>query len=250
MRVRRIEHGLVDSTNERAFAALAAGSARHGDVHVADGQTAGRGRFGRHWASARGEGLYLSLVLRPEHAPNPAALTMGAGLAVLDALRSLGARRARLKWPNDVVADVAGEAAKLAGILVEARGLDPASPHAVVGVGVNVLQRAFPPELLAERAVTSLALLGLDATLEQALDLVLAALAERMESACADPERTAAEFARASELLGRRVRVEHGRAITRGRLARLALGGLELDTEEGAPARIALEHAQAVEALD
>src|SRR5262245_62468054 len=111
LRVRR--DGEVGSTNERALASVADGSARHGDVHVAEGQTAGRGRLGRSWASASGEGLYLSLVLLTERAPSPAALTMGAGLAVLEGVRSLGVRGAQLKWPNDVLAS----GAKLAGIL-------------------------------------------------------------------------------------------------------------------------------------
>ena len=65
MTLRVLRHGIVDSTSERAFAALADGSARHGDVHVAEGQSAGRGRLGRLWASAPGEGLYASLVLLP-----------------------------------------------------------------------------------------------------------------------------------------------------------------------------------------
>jgi BirA family biotin operon repressor/biotin-[acetyl-CoA-carboxylase] ligase len=240
---RLFQHDLVDSTNERALAAIADGTARHGDVHVAEGQSAGRGRLGRTWASASGEGLYVSLVLLPSSPPNPAALTMGAGLAVLESVRALGARDACLKWPNDVL--VGG--AKLAGILVESRGLDPARPHAVVGVGVNVLQRAFPPELLAERAVTSLALLGCMATCEEALDVLRGHLGPRLELACRSPERVASDFASASQLVGHHVRIRHGRGEERGRLARLDLSGLELARDDGERVRIALEHAQAVE---
>jgi len=251
MEPRVLRHGLVDSTNERALAAIADGTARHGDVHVAEGQSAGRGRLGRTWASASGEGLYLSLVLLPSSQPNPAALTMGAGLAVLESVRALGVREARLKWPNDVLAPCAkSRDAKLAGILVEARGLDPARPHAVVGVGVNVLQRAFPPELLVERAVTSLALLGCGATREEALDVLLGHLGPRLELACRSPERVASDFADASQLVGRHVAIRHGRGEERGRLTRLDLSGLELERENGGRAHVALEHAQAVEALD
>ena len=243
---RLISHGVVDSTNERALAAVADGSARHGDVHVAEGQTAGRGRLGRSWASARGEGLYLSLVLLPPSAPNPAALTMGAGLAVLAGVRALGVREARLKWPNDV--HVSG--AKLAGILVEARGLDPARPHAVVGVGLNVLQRSFPPELVAERAVTSLALLGCGAPREVALEVLLEHLRPGLELACRAPERVAADYARACGLTGRDVRVRLGGRELAGRLEALTLAGLELVLAGGERSRVPLEHAQAVEALE
>src|SRR5688572_12997594 len=195
--MRVLRHGVVDSTNERALASVADGSARHGDVHVAEGQSAGRGRRGNAWASARGEGLYLSLVLLPAAPPRPVALTMGAGLAVLEAVHALGARAASLKWPNDVLV---GDA-KLAGILVEARGLHPA--HAVVGIGLNVRQREFPGELERERAVTSLARLGLACSLEDALATLLVRLAERMETACARPEEVARAYAEALGLVGR-----------------------------------------------
>ena len=126
MQFRVLRHGVVDSTSERAFAAIEDGSARHGDVHVAEAQTRGRGRLGRSWASAPGEGLYLSTVLLPGPPPlSPTALTMATGLAVHDAVRGLGVDAVRLDWPNDVVVDDA----KLCGILVESRGLTPAAPH-------------------------------------------------------------------------------------------------------------------------
>lgn len=246
MSSRLFQHDLVDSTNERALACIADGSARHGDVHVAEGQSAGRGRLGRSWASARGEGLYLSLVLMPARAPSPASLTMGAGLALLGCVRALGVLEARLKWPNDVL--VAG--AKLAGILVESRGLDPARPHAVVGVGLNVLQRSFPAELLAERPVTSLALLGCAATRERALDVLLSHLAPRLELACSSPERIAADYALASELAGRVVRIRRGSQELLGRLVSISLGGLEVAQSDGGRAWTPLEHVQAVETVE
>lgn len=249
--MRIFQHGVVDSTNERALAAVASGEARDGDVHVAEGQSAGRGRLGRSWSSPNGEGLYLSLVLLPRAAPNPAALTMAAGLGVLEGVRALGASTTRLKWPNDVLApDERGTDAKLAGILVETRGLDPLPTHAVVGVGLNVLQRAFPAELERERAVTSLALLGLATTRAAALEGLLAALWPRLAQACAAPAEIAADYANASGLLGRAVRVCDARGEHAGRLMALALNGLELELTTGIRTRVQLEHVQSVEALD
>lgn len=242
MQRRVFRHEVVDSTSERALAAVAEGTARHGDVHEAEAQTAGRGRRGARWASARGEGLYLSLVLLPASAPRPTALTMGAGLAVLESVRALGARTARLKWPNDVLAeDGRGRAAKLAGILVEARGLDPARPHAVVGVGLNVLQRAFPPELEEQRAVTSLALLGCTVTLAEAREELLARLGERLDEACMRPAASAEAYARALGLVERTVCARVGQEERRGRLEQLTLDGLVIAGE-----RLALEHVQAL----
>jgi BirA family biotin operon repressor/biotin-[acetyl-CoA-carboxylase] ligase len=93
-------------------------------------QTAGRGRFQRGWVSDPG-GLWLSAVVPT--GPNAAegrALPLAAGLAVCDALRSIGLQQFRLRWPNDVLV---GDR-KLAGLLVDqfVPGL------AVAGIGINV----------------------------------------------------------------------------------------------------------------
>lgn len=230
MRFELIHHGQVDSTSERAFAAIAAGTARHGDVHIATEQTKGRGRFGRAWHSPPGEGLYMSVVLLP---PPPAwdapALTITAGLAMFDAAAALGVTQARLKWPNDLMCD----GCKLAGALIETRGLDPAHPHYVVGIGLNVGQAGFPPEL--DRRPTSLALLGVSTTVEAALHQVLRAFSRRVEQMSSAPARLAADYARASHLDGARVRVRFGESDVAGDVVGLSLHeGLRLRTAAGA----------------
>ncbi|MCB9915521.1 MAG: biotin--[acetyl-CoA-carboxylase] ligase [Planctomycetes bacterium] len=236
MEFRRIHHGVVDSTSERAFAALAAGEARHGDVHLARGQTRGRGRQGRAWHSAPDEGLYASVVLLPDPPPyRPAALTLATALALIEALCDLGLepfgeRAPQLDWPNDVV--VGG--AKLSGVLTESRGLDPGRPHYVLGVGLNVRQRYFPPELVAERPVTSLALLGLDVGLGAAADALLTRLGERLGLVRARCRELAEDYLTASGLRGRDVVVTSGGEVHAGRVLGLSLSeGLELD---GGPA--------------
>jgi BirA family biotin operon repressor/biotin-[acetyl-CoA-carboxylase] ligase len=217
---RRFQHGITDSTNERAFAALAAGTARHGDLHVALGQNAGRGRRGRSWESAPGEGLYLSAVLLPP-APLPAAaLTVAGGLAVHDALRSFGlAAPLRLTWPNDVLAG----GAKIAGVLAETRGLDERRPHYVVGVGVNVGQRSFSPALLAGRHVTSMRLCGARASVQSIEAAVTARLTERLAQARGDHGHLARDFLAATGLAGQRVRVRAAGRECHGELVALCL---------------------------
>lgn len=239
MERRWFEHGEVTSTSDVAFAAIEAGLAAHGDVHTARVQTAGRGRRGREWVQAPREGLALSLVwLPPAPAPSPAGLTMGAGLGVLEACAALGLADGRLKWPNDLLV----RGAKLAGVLVESRGLDPAAPHYVVGVGLNVRQTSFPPELLEERAVTSLALEGVDARLRQAADVLVQCLDLRLSQVVPDPAGLAADYLAALGLAGALVDVEVGGNRLRGRLAGLDLAaGLALDTAQGRRV-VALEH--------
>jgi len=243
--IRILRHGIVDSTSERAFAELAAGRARHGDVHVAEAQTRGRGRLGRTWHSAAGQGLFASFVLRPTHPWNPAALTIALGLAALDAVRALGLARAALEWPNDIVVG----RAKLAGVLAETRDLDPRRPAYVAGIGVNVAQRAFPPELVAERAVTSLALCGIECTVEDALRELVRAVPLQCARIDGDAAGLEADFLRAAGLDRGRVRAEVAAGTVAGELVHFTIAdGLRIRTAAGAEVRHALEHVRGLAA--
>ena len=134
---------VTDSTNTDALAAAQTG-APHGSVYFADAQRAGRGRGGHAWHSVEGEGLYVSVLLRPSV---PAArlplLPLAAGLAAADAVRAVSGLQVDLRWPNDLL--VAEH--KTGGILVEARTERGLVAFAVVGIGINVHQRMFEPGL-------------------------------------------------------------------------------------------------------
>jgi BirA family transcriptional regulator, biotin operon repressor / biotin---[acetyl-CoA-carboxylase] ligase len=120
------------STNADLLAEARSG-AGEGLVLVAEAQTAGRGRMGRRWISTPRRALTFSVLLRPAV---PAGLLgwlpLLAGVAVASALEQAAGVDARLKWPNDVLADDA----KIAGILAERSG-----SAIVVGTGINVLQQ-------------------------------------------------------------------------------------------------------------
>jgi BirA family biotin operon repressor/biotin-[acetyl-CoA-carboxylase] ligase len=149
----------VESTNDVA-AALVAEGAPHGALVVADAQTRGRGRQGHTWFSPPGAGLYFSLLFRPGPI-DPATvglLTLAAGVAIAEAVERVCGVSAELKWPNDLVIRRSGEPGgrrKLAGILAEAALVGTCVEHVVLGIGVNLCDSAYPPEL-ADR-VTSLA---------------------------------------------------------------------------------------------
>ncbi len=127
-----------------------------GTTIIAAEQTAGRGRLGRDWASAPGEGLWMSTLVRLPGCQAASWLPLLVGLAVKRATTFLGpevqGRVISLKWPNDVVAD----GKKLAGILVEAL------PEAyIVGIGLNLKSTVYPgaiglqdlaPEVTREQA--------------------------------------------------------------------------------------------------
>jgi len=158
---------------ELAAAAARAGAA-DGHVVLARRQTAGRGRTGRVWHSNDDGGLYLSVVLRGfDGPPGAAGLTLAAGLGVAEAARRLGAAEVRLKWPNDLLL---GER-KVAGLLTEWLG----DGTAVVGVGLNVGQTAFPDGLGGTATSIALATGGAPEP-AAALEVLLEVLGEAVES--------------------------------------------------------------------
>ena len=99
---------------------------------VAEQQTAGKGRLGRHWQSARGDSLTFSLGL-PLAPADWSGLSLAVGVSLAESLHPL----VRLKWPNDLWL----EDRKLGGILIEtaSTGQTTDAPrHAVIGVGINI----------------------------------------------------------------------------------------------------------------
>jgi BirA family biotin operon repressor/biotin-[acetyl-CoA-carboxylase] ligase len=131
------------STNDLARD-LAADGADEGLAVVANHQTAGRGSKGRSWSSPPGEGLYLSVVLRPKLAASKSPiLTLSAAVAVAETISQEFGIAADIKWPNDVLLSNR----KVCGILVESASEGDHLQYAVLGIGVNLLQREFPPEI-------------------------------------------------------------------------------------------------------
>lgn len=143
------------STNDDARR-MAERGAPHGATVIADTQSAGRGRGGRRWHSPPGDNLYLSTVLRLDlPAEELAPLALAVGVAVARACDEvLAARRALVKWPNDVYL----EHEKLAGVLVEAMSRAGSPPQLIVGIGVNVNARELPEGLAVPATSLALAL--------------------------------------------------------------------------------------------
>jgi BirA family biotin operon repressor/biotin-[acetyl-CoA-carboxylase] ligase len=139
-------HATIGSTNDRARL-LAREGAAHGTVVVSHAQTKGRGQRGRKWFSPPFAGLYASFIVRPKLAPKRAqALAIITGVALHDAVRSVAAIETKIRWPNDLVSS---EGRKLAGVLVEASADPVRVDHAVIGIGLNLKDVAFPGALAA-----------------------------------------------------------------------------------------------------
>ena len=199
---------------------IAFGGAPHGTVVLAEEQTAGRGRYGRGWVSARRLGLYLSVVLDKEQLPPEyALLSLVAGVAAADAIAAVSGLTPTLKWPNDIV----WKRSKLGGILAESFN-EP--DILVLGVGVNVYQCSydFPPRVLYP--VTSLAAAGAkDIDRNVLVGEVLNSLDRWLERwFSSGPESVIASWRDRNVTLGHRVRI-----------AGTALAGVAVDlTEDGA----------------
>jgi BirA family biotin operon repressor/biotin-[acetyl-CoA-carboxylase] ligase len=134
---------VTGSTNSDTLAA-AREDARHGSVYFADEQTAGRGRGDHRWESNVGEGLYVSVLLRLDvPTVRLPLLPLAAGLAAVDAIRTASGLNADLRWPNDLLI---GDR-KTGGILVESKTEGDRLAFAVAGIGINVHQDDFVPNL-------------------------------------------------------------------------------------------------------
>lgn len=160
----------IGSTND------AAASLAEGAVVVADQQTTGRGRRGHRWFSPPASGLYVSVVLAPRLATSDPLratqlVTLGAGVAIAEALETSAGLRADLKWPNDLYVGCR----KLGGILAESSG-----DTVILGYGINVASSAYPPEL-HDRATSIESELGRGVERDELFVETLAALSRRYQ---------------------------------------------------------------------
>lgn len=133
----------IDSTNNYAKR-LAAQGYPEGTLVIAEQQIAGRGRRGRQWHSEPGQGIFMSLILRPTlPLKELSRITMFIAVAVVETLERFGIKSG-IKWPNDVLIN----GRKIAGILTEAVTDMDGIEYIVTGIGLNVNNRVadFPEE--------------------------------------------------------------------------------------------------------
>jgi BirA family biotin operon repressor/biotin-[acetyl-CoA-carboxylase] ligase len=172
----RISHkSVTESTNKDAL------GGKPGDVFVADMQTAGRGRLDHRWLSSPGENLMMSAVVDVADAPpqETATLPLVVGLAAAQAVSGVFAgygneslsAAVKVKWPNDVLVG----RRKICGILCERNG-----DNVIVGVGLNVNQTVFAPEI-SSRATSISQELGERLDVTHVRDVVLNRLSECIE---------------------------------------------------------------------
>ncbi|MBO7711683.1 MAG: biotin--[acetyl-CoA-carboxylase] ligase [Lachnospiraceae bacterium] len=221
----------IDSTNLYARR-LGEDGAAEGVLVVADEQTAGKGRSGRHWTTPPGSAIAMSVLLRPRIAPERISMvTLVMGLAVAKAVRELYGLDALIKWPNDVV--VNGK--KICGILTEMSAELMAVNYIVIGVGINSNMKEFPEEI--RTTATSVALeLGQDISRSQLIAEVMKHFETlyRCFLETSDLSRIMSDYNAILVNTGRRVRVlEPGNEYSAQALGTDRLGRLLVRTDEG-----------------
>lgn len=140
-----IELVTVDSTNNYAMKLIDQDLARHGMMVLAQEQTAGKGQRGRKWVDRKGESLLMSLIVCPQYGLQ-SQFQFSATVAVAIAKylqKCIPNGSVAIKWPNDIIINDK----KSAGVLIEnvIRGSQWA--YSVIGLGLNVQQTEFGPDL-------------------------------------------------------------------------------------------------------
>ncbi len=135
----------VDSTNNYAMGIVHSGTAAHGNAYFALEQTEGRGRRGKAWKSTKGENIILSIVgdtsfLMVQHRFN---LIAAVSLGCMDLLKLYVKENIKIKWPNDLFHNDT----KAGGILIENVIKGKVWQWAVIGIGINVNQTEFSPDI-------------------------------------------------------------------------------------------------------
>ncbi len=158
----------IDSTNSEARRRLPANAKM--SVYAAKFQTAGRGQRGNKWSSAAGQNLTFSVLLNFSHPQMPDLavrdqflLSIVASLSVSDLLQKLNIRNS-IKWPNDIYIG----RRKVCGMLIENIVGNAGLEHSIIGIGLNLNQTEFPPELVNPTSV--LVSSGLRTVPEEVLD--------------------------------------------------------------------------------
>lgn len=192
----------IDSTNSYLKQEALSG-APHGSAVVADSQSAGRGRLGRHFQSPSGKGVYLSLLLRPEQAGEALMRATGmAAVAVCRAVQRVSGAQPGIKWTNDLILN----GRKLAGILAETVMMGNRAAL-ILGVGVNVHHRHEDFQGEVADLATSLAMEGFS-TSRAALAAALIEDLHHLGSAMGcDISAYVEEYRRRCVTLGREVRL-------------------------------------------
>ena len=228
---------IYDSTSstQTIAAEYAKNKKNDGLVIFAEEQTAGKGRAGNKWHSARSNSILCSIVLI-ESKLSAELLSLACAVVVTETIGKPARNQAKIKWPNDVM--LSGK--KVAGILLESTSLPISkSKIFIIGIGINCHQKkdSFPEEL--QPVATSM-----DIESRTRIDRIslakrlLTSIDEWLEIAQTDTEKVTERWRELSIQLDHRIAlVFNGKKFTghcigidpeRGLILRLDTGGIRM----------------------
>jgi BirA family transcriptional regulator, biotin operon repressor / biotin---[acetyl-CoA-carboxylase] ligase len=139
-------YDILDSTNKEAHRLLAQGAVTNGLTLFAKHQSNGKGQLNRNWIAEPGKHMAVSIIYLPERL-SPYALpflSMKISLGIINALKSITPTiQPLIKWPNDIYA----RDKKLCGMLIENSLSGERVQHSIIGIGMNINEDLFPPEI-------------------------------------------------------------------------------------------------------
>jgi BirA family biotin operon repressor/biotin-[acetyl-CoA-carboxylase] ligase len=235
-RIGRVIRTLAEtpSTNDVCWEHLdQVGAAADGFVVLADYQTAGRGRFARHWLAARASSVLLSaVIIQPQEPLLVPRLSLIAGIAACTAARHVSDAPIHLRWPNDLIC----QRKKVGGVLVESRSLEAGRIALVIGIGINCLQQPGHFPAVVRPKAASLDMVSTHAISREDLAVALIRQLDRWLAAptLAAAESVGAEWQKLAEPLGQRVCLIHAGQRLYGTTIELdPTGGLLVQLESG-----------------
>lgn len=159
----------VGSTNTTSWELIKSQEAGEGTVILSGFQHQGKGQQGNSWHSEKDKNLLVSVIIQPDFldVEKHFYLSMVVSLAVHNTLIDMQ-MPAKIKWPNDLLV----HEQKICGLLIENSLERDVIKHSVIGIGMNVNQQDFPPELPSVTSISNE--LGREVDLHQILDELLA----------------------------------------------------------------------------
>lgn len=204
----------IPSTNTEAKT-LAQNGALEGDIVIAKSQSAGKGRMGRTFISNSENGLYMSIILKPNISLNKSVyITVLGAVAVLEAIEETSDKTCQIKWVNDIYINEK----KVSGILTEASiDFETSSlQYAILGIGINIT----PPENGFHKDIEGIAtsIYSNDTCPKNYKSILCAKIIDKFFEGYVDIEekKFIEKYRQKSMLIGKEVEVQVGNSIAIG----------------------------------
>ena len=155
------------STNSLALELSQKEDLPEGTIVITDNQKQGRGQQGNTWVTEPGKNLTFSIIVKPTFLSikDQFQLNMVVSLAIRDFIQERLKKKVSVKWPNDIIVDDY----KLCGILIENQIQGSAFSNSIIGIGLNINQRAFHSKSASSLSILSHRTFNLQTMLEEAV---------------------------------------------------------------------------------